>query len=61
MGRAVVAHEAGAVEDRVFAAREHYPRETRFVEETRKETRRVYSIRPDRDLTGHWVEVYELS
>jgi 4-amino-4-deoxy-L-arabinose transferase-like glycosyltransferase len=51
----------GAVEDRVFAAREHYPRETRFVEETRKETRRVYSIRPDRDLSGHWVEVYELS
>jgi 4-amino-4-deoxy-L-arabinose transferase-like glycosyltransferase len=51
----------GAVEDRVFAAREDYPRETRFVEETRKKTRRVYSIRPDRDLNGHWVEVYELS
>jgi 4-amino-4-deoxy-L-arabinose transferase-like glycosyltransferase len=51
----------GAVEDRVFAARDEYPRETRFVEETRRETRRVYSIRPDRDLNGHWVEVYELS
>jgi 4-amino-4-deoxy-L-arabinose transferase-like glycosyltransferase len=51
----------GAVEDRVFAAREDYPRETRFVEETRRKTRRVYSIRPDRDLNGHWVEVYELS
>jgi 4-amino-4-deoxy-L-arabinose transferase-like glycosyltransferase len=51
----------GAVEDRVFAARDEYPRETRFVEETRRETRRIYSIRPDRDLNGHWVEVYELS
>jgi 4-amino-4-deoxy-L-arabinose transferase-like glycosyltransferase len=51
----------GAVEDRVFAARDEYPRETRFVEETRREARRVYSIRPDRDLNGHWVEVYELS
>jgi 4-amino-4-deoxy-L-arabinose transferase-like glycosyltransferase len=51
----------GAVEDRVFAARDEYPRETRFVEETRRETRRLYSIRPDRDLSGHWVEVYELS
>jgi 4-amino-4-deoxy-L-arabinose transferase-like glycosyltransferase len=51
----------GAVEDRVFAARDEYPRETRFVEETRRKTRRVYSIRPDRDLNGHWVEVYELS
>jgi hypothetical protein len=51
----------GAVEDRVFAARDEYPRETRFVEETRRKTRRIYSIRPDRDLNGHWVEVYELS
>jgi 4-amino-4-deoxy-L-arabinose transferase-like glycosyltransferase len=51
----------GAVEDRVFAARDEYPHETRFVEETRRKTRRVYSIRPDRDLNGHWVEVYELS
>jgi hypothetical protein len=51
----------GAVEDRVFDARDEYPRETRFVEETRREARRVYSIRPDRDLNGHWVEVYELS
>jgi 4-amino-4-deoxy-L-arabinose transferase-like glycosyltransferase len=51
----------GAVEDRVFAARDKYPRETSFVEETRREARRVYSIRPDRDLNGHWVEVYELS
>jgi 4-amino-4-deoxy-L-arabinose transferase-like glycosyltransferase len=51
----------GAVEDRVFAARDEYPREARFVEETRRKARRVYSIRPDRDLNGHWVEVYELS
>lgn len=51
----------GAVEDRVFAARDRYPRETRFVEETRRQARRIYSIRPDRDLSGHWVEVYRLS
>jgi 4-amino-4-deoxy-L-arabinose transferase-like glycosyltransferase len=50
----------GAVEDRVLAAREDYPRETRFVEETRRKGRRVYRRAPDDDLAGHWVEVYRL-
>jgi 4-amino-4-deoxy-L-arabinose transferase-like glycosyltransferase len=51
----------GAVEDRVLDAREQHPRETDFVEDTRRETKRVYSIRPDGDLSGYWVEVYRLS
>ncbi|HET7855207.1 MAG TPA: glycosyltransferase 87 family protein [Gaiellaceae bacterium] len=51
----------GAVEDRVFDARDEYPHETRFVEDMRREATRIYSIRPDRDLGGHWVEVYRLS
>jgi hypothetical protein len=51
----------GAVEDRVLDAREQYPRETDFVEDTRRETERVYSIRPNGDLSGYWVEVYRLS
>ena len=51
----------GAVEDRVFNARAYYPRETRFVEDLRRDATRIYSVRPDRDLGGHWVEVYRLS
>lgn len=51
----------GAVEDRVLAARDRYPRETRFVLEVRRETRRLFRVRPDHRLAGHWVEVYRLS
>jgi 4-amino-4-deoxy-L-arabinose transferase-like glycosyltransferase len=50
----------GAVEDRVLAAEEHYPRETAFVHEARREGRRVYRAAPNRRLAGHWVEVYRL-
>jgi 4-amino-4-deoxy-L-arabinose transferase-like glycosyltransferase len=50
----------GAVEDRVLAADEHYPRETDFVREARREGRRVYRAAPNRRLAGHWVEVYRL-
>lgn len=50
----------GAVEDRVLAAREDYPRETRFVEETRRSARRVFRRAPDGELSGHWIEVYRL-
>ena len=50
----------GAVEDRVLAAGEHYPRETAFVRDARREARRVYRVAPDRRFGGHWVEVYRL-
>ena len=50
----------GAVEDRVLAAEEHYPRETDFVREARREGRRIYRTAPNRRLGGHWVEVYRL-
>lgn len=50
----------GAVEDRVLAAADHYPRETAFVREARREGRRIYRVAPDRRFGGHWVEVYRL-
>jgi 4-amino-4-deoxy-L-arabinose transferase-like glycosyltransferase len=50
----------GAVEDRVLAAREHYPREAAFVQEARREATRVYRRGPDGRLGGHWVEVFRL-
>jgi 4-amino-4-deoxy-L-arabinose transferase-like glycosyltransferase len=50
----------GAVEDRVLAAREDYPREARFVQQTRRRATRVFRRAPDGDLGGHWVEVYRL-
>jgi 4-amino-4-deoxy-L-arabinose transferase-like glycosyltransferase len=50
----------GAVEDRVLAAAKHYPRETAFVRDARREARRVYRATPNRRLAGHWVEVYRL-
>jgi 4-amino-4-deoxy-L-arabinose transferase-like glycosyltransferase len=49
----------GAVEDRVLAAANHYPRETRFYGNLRK-TRLVYSLHPGKKLAGPWVEVYRL-
>lgn len=49
----------GAVEDRVLAARTHYPREARFYESLRKQ-KRVYAIRPHGDLAGPWLEIYRL-
>jgi hypothetical protein len=50
----------GAVEDRVLAARAHYPRETDFVREARREGKRVYRARPGGRFGGHWVEVFRL-
>jgi hypothetical protein len=49
----------GAVADRVRAAREHYPRETRFYDELSTLTKRLYIVRPD-GLAGPWVAVYRL-
>jgi hypothetical protein len=50
----------GAVEDRVLAAREHYPRETDFIQEARREGDRVFQVRPDGRFGGPWVEVFRL-
>jgi 4-amino-4-deoxy-L-arabinose transferase-like glycosyltransferase len=50
----------GAVEDRVLAAADDYPREADFVREARSEGRRVFQARPDGRLGGHWVEVFRL-
>jgi 4-amino-4-deoxy-L-arabinose transferase-like glycosyltransferase len=49
----------GVVEDRVLAAAEEYPRETRFLSELRKEER-VYAVQPGGELAGPWVEIYRL-
>jgi 4-amino-4-deoxy-L-arabinose transferase-like glycosyltransferase len=49
----------GAVEDRVLAAAEHYPRETRFLADLREESR-VYGGRGERGPEGLWVEIYRL-
>jgi hypothetical protein len=49
----------GAVEDRVLAAAHHYPRETRFYENLKHESR-IYSIRPHDDVGGPWLEIYRL-
>jgi 4-amino-4-deoxy-L-arabinose transferase-like glycosyltransferase len=49
----------GAIEDRVLAAAEQYPREARFYLDLRGR-KPVYSVRPGGDVGGPWVEVYEL-
>jgi len=50
----------GAIEDRVLAAREHYPRETAFYEALRR-TKPVYYLGPGNRYAGPWVAVYHLS
>ena len=50
----------GAVADRVLAAREHYPFETRFYERLQT-LKRVFYVAEDQDgLNGPWVAVYRL-
>jgi 4-amino-4-deoxy-L-arabinose transferase-like glycosyltransferase len=56
-GYAVV---TGAVADRVLAARDRYPREARFYDDLRAETKRVYHVEPGHGLAGPWVSVYRL-
>jgi hypothetical protein len=51
----------GAVTDRVLAARDRYPRESRFYDELGGRARRVYRLDPGGDLAGPWVAVYHLS
>jgi 4-amino-4-deoxy-L-arabinose transferase-like glycosyltransferase len=49
----------GAIEDRVLAAADHYPRETTFYRDLQRQ-KRVYSVHPRRRLGGPWVEIYRL-
>jgi hypothetical protein len=50
----------GVVADRVLAAREDYPFESRYYEQLRR-LRRVFYVREDQDgLNGPWVAVYRL-
>jgi 4-amino-4-deoxy-L-arabinose transferase-like glycosyltransferase len=49
----------GEVEERVLAAADDYPRETRFYSDLRR-LERVYSVHPHRKLAGPWVEIYRL-
>ena len=50
----------GAVADRVLAARNRYPREARFYDQLRSQTRTVYHLDPGHGLTGPWVSLYRL-
>ena len=50
----------GAIADRVLAAREDYPGETRFYESLRR-TRRIYYVAPGGRYAGPWVAVYHFS
>ncbi len=50
----------GAVADRVLAAREDYPYETRFYDELRRRAQLVYRLEPGRGLSGPWVRVYHV-
>jgi hypothetical protein len=50
----------GAVTDRVLAARDRYPRESRFYDDLRARAKRVYYVRPGGKLAGPWVAVYRL-
>ena len=49
----------GAVEDRILAAAGDYPRETRFLNDLRRESR-VYAVRAEGDPESLWVEIYRL-
>ncbi len=51
----------GAIEDRVLAARDRYPREARFTDQLAAEGDRVYRTPPGTKLSGPWVAVYRIS
>ncbi len=50
----------GAVADRVRAAADRYPQETRFYDALDANARRVLVVRPGGDLAGPWVALYRL-
>jgi hypothetical protein len=49
----------GAIADRVLAARAHYPRETAFYADLRRNSKRLFYVAAD-GLNGPWVAVYRL-
>jgi hypothetical protein len=51
----------GAVEDRVYDAREHYPREVRLNLQLADEADPVYTTPPGDKLSGPWVAVYRIA
>ncbi len=50
----------GAVEDRVLAARDRYPREVRFTKQLAAEGDRLYRTPRGTRLSGPWVAVYRI-
>jgi 4-amino-4-deoxy-L-arabinose transferase-like glycosyltransferase len=50
----------GAVADRVRAAADHYPRETRFYRDLRTQAKLLYRVADNRDRSGPWVAIYRL-
>jgi hypothetical protein len=50
----------GAVADRVLAAREDYPFESRFYDRLKRQ-KRVFYLAPGGRYAGPWVAVYHLS
>jgi hypothetical protein len=50
----------GAVTDRVLAARQDYPLESRFYDDLQTKEQRIYYLTPGRSLAGPWVAVYRL-
>ena len=51
----------GAVADRVLAAREHYPFESRFYDRVKRLPRVFYVGKDQGDLNGPWVAIYRLA
>lgn len=50
----------GAVADRVLAARDRYPRETRFYDQLQARATRLYYAEAKGDTTGPWVALFRL-
>jgi 4-amino-4-deoxy-L-arabinose transferase-like glycosyltransferase len=50
----------GAIADRVRAARDRYPRETRFYNQLQVQAKRLYYVSSANGLNGPWVAVYRL-
>jgi 4-amino-4-deoxy-L-arabinose transferase-like glycosyltransferase len=51
----------GAVEDRIAAARDDYPRESRFASQLATEATRVFHVEPGDGRSGPWVAVYRIA
>lgn len=51
---------SGEIADRVLAAREDYPEESRFYDDLERTATRVWRLEPGGDLGGPWVALYRL-